>query len=269
MRPFSLATCALVLAGTIVAAPSAPARANAFCPLTIATVQDLTILGRPSTYGVAIEVDPGDTSSVRLRIDSATTRYAVDYTDIEYAAGPAPLQTKRYFTLPPGERVQAAWVQSTGTALGVMLECPLTKPYSPDAPPPSNPATVAAIAADQKNLLNSFSTKTVAAPAQSFGKVEARTCTQPYAPARAILPVQPDVPPAARAVKATGTVQLRVDLDETSTVVDTILGRSSGFAPLDHAALVAAAKSSYRTETFGCRSIAASYPFSVSFGTSP
>ena len=55
------------------------------------------------------------------------------------------------------------------------------------------------------------------------------------------------------------------DLDETSTVVDGFVVRSSGFAPLDRAALNAALKSSYRTETFACRSIASSYQFAVTF----
>ena len=81
--------------------------------------------------------------------------------------------------------------------------------------------------------------------------------------------MQPDDLPAARAVRASGTTVLRVDLDETSTVVGAQIIRSSGYAPLDRAALAAAQKSSYRTESFACRPVASTYQFTVTFGSQP
>jgi TonB family protein len=101
---------------------------------------------------------------------------------------------------------------------------------------------------------------------KSFGAATVESCSQPYAPPRAILPVQPEALPAARAVHATGTTIVRVDLDETSTVVGSAVVRSSGYAPLDRAALAAAQKSSYRTESFACRPVASTYQFTVTFG---
>jgi TonB family protein len=79
--------------------------------------------------------------------------------------------------------------------------------------------------------------------------------------------MQPDDLPAARAVHASGTTVVRVDLDETSTVVGAAVVRSSGYAPLDRAALAAAQKSSYRTESFACRPVASTYQFTVTFGS--
>ena len=262
MRLSALAACVAILAGTIVAVPAAPARANVFCPVTIGAVENLATLGRSNTFGVLLDFDAGATGSVRMRVDSATSRYAVDFNDIE-TIGAIPLRTRRYFTLPAGETVKAAWIESTGTTPESRLECPITRPYSVDAPPPPNARS---LDADQQNLLNNFSSRTQAVTPSAFGKAEARTCTQPFAPPRAILPIQPDWPPQARAVRATGTVLLRVSLDETSSVIDATVMRSSGFAPLDRAAIAAALKSSYRTETFGCRSVASTYVFTVTFG---
>jgi TonB family protein len=68
-------------------------------------------------------------------------------------------------------------------------------------------------------------------------------------------------------VHASGTTVVRVDLDETSTVVGAAVVRSSGYAPLDRAALAAAQKSSYRTESFACRPVASTYQFTVTFGS--
>lgn len=267
MRLFSFAACAIVVAGTIVAVPPAPARANAFCPVTIAAVENLAPLGRASTYGVLLDFDAGDTASVRMRVDSATTRYAVDFNDIEII-GSIPLRAKRYFLLPTGERVVSAWIESTGTTPESRLECPITRPYGADEPASTNPRAVAALNVDRQTLLNSFSTRTLTTRPQTFGKAEARSCAQPYAAPRAILPVQPETPAAARAVRAAGTAVLRVDLDEASSVLNVTVVRSSGFAPLDRAAVAAAAKSSYRTETFGCRSVASSFQFTVTFSGS-
>ncbi len=145
------------------------------------------------------------------------------------------------------------------------MECPVTHPYAADAPAPVDPKIIAQLQTDRRLITDNFSTKTPTQQPKSFGAATAQTCNQPYAPPRAILPVQPDPMPDARAVHASGTTILRVDLDETSTVVGTTVVRSSGYAPLDRAAIAAAQKSSYRTESFACRPVASSYQFSITF----
>jgi TonB family protein len=266
MKFLALGVATIVASASLAGAPT-PARANIFCPATVAAVVNLAALGRGNTYGVLLDFDPGDTTSVRLRVDSTATRYAVDFNDVA-AIGTVPLRTRRYFVMPAGERVVAAWVESTGTGPEVRTECPLTSPYQIDAPGTTDPRLGRQLEADRRTLRDTFSTRTPTVTPRSFGAAEVRSCTQPYAPPRAILSVPADVPADVRAVKASGTVIVRVDLDETSSVVDGFVVRSSGFAPLDRAALTAALKSSYRTETFACRSIASSYQFAVTFSGS-
>ena len=223
--------------------------------------------GSPDTYGVLLDFDPGETATVRLRVDSATTRYAVDFDDVGHI-GNNVVRARRYFVLPEGEKVVAAWVESTGLTPTSRMECPVTRPYAADEPAPVNPAAVAAIQTDTRSLRDSFSTKTPTVQPKSFGAATAASCAQPYAPPRAVLPVQPDPLPAARAVHASGTTVVHsVDLGETSTVVGAVVVRSSGYAPLDRAALAAAQKSSYRTESFACRPVASTYQFTVTFGS--
>jgi TonB family protein len=266
MKFLALGAAAMVAAASLAVTPQ-PAHANVFCPATVAAVENLGTLGRGNTYGVLLDFDPGDTTSVRLRVDSASTHYAVDINDAE-VPGAAPVRIRRYFVMPPGERVLAAWIESTGTSPDVRTECPLTSPYQFDAPGTPDLRLARQLDIDRHALRDSFSTKTPTLTPRSFGPAEPRACTQPYAPPRAILPVNADLPPEVKAVKASGTVIVRVDLDETSSVVDGVVVRTSGFAPLDRAALNAALKSSYRTETFACRSIASSYQFAVTFGGS-
>ena len=266
MKYLALGVAGIVAAASLAVAPP-PARANVFCPATVAAVENLATLGRGNTYGVLLDLDPGEETSVRLRVDSTATRYAVDINDIE-PIGALGLRARRYFVMPPGERVVAAWVESTGSGPEGRTECPLTSPYQFDAPPPLDARQARLLEADRRLLRDSFSTRTPTLTPRSFGAAQNFACTQPYAPPRAILSVPADVPPEARAVKASGTVIVRVDIDETSTVVDGLVVRSSGFAPLDRAALTAALKSSYRTETFACRSIASSYQFAVTFSGS-
>jgi TonB family protein len=255
----------LAAAAIVMTAPPAPARANVFCPVTIAAVTDLAVLGRQDTYGVLLDFDPGDTASIRMRVDSATARYAVDFDDIG-PIGNSGARARRYFVMPPGEKLMTAWIESTGLSANSRMECPITRPYASDEPAPVDPRVAAALETDRRALRDDFSTRTPTVQPQSFGAATVASCTQPYAPPRAILPVQPDPLPAARAVHASGTTVVRVDLDETSTVVGAAVVRSSGYAPLDRNALAAAQKSSYRTESFACRPVASTYQFAVSFG---
>ena len=269
MKFLAAALAATVAGATLVlGSPPKPAAANVFCPITIAAIANLAIVGQADTYGVILDVDPSDVTSVRLRIDSATTRYAVDFNDIG-PIGETAARARRYFVMPPGEKLVAAWVESTGLRPESRMECPITRPYAADAPAPINPRTLAANDVDRRSIRDSFSTKTITAQPTSFGPATTASCSQPFAPPRAILPVQADLPPAARAARATGTAIVRVDLDETSSVVGSAVVRSSGYAPLDRAALAAAQKSSYRTESFACRPVASSYQFTVTFGSIP
>jgi TonB family protein len=266
MKFLAAALATTVAAASLVAtAPPAPARANVFCPVTIGALTNLAILGRQDTYGVILDVDPGDVTSVRMRIDTATTRYAVDFNDLG-PIGDTGARARRYFVMPPGEKLTAAWVESTGLRPESRMECPITRPYAADAPAPINPRALTGLDTDRRSIRDSFSTKTLTIQPKSFGPATLESCSQPYAPPRAILPVQADVPQAARAVRATGTTIVRVDLDETSSVVGSAVVRSSGYAPLDRAALAAAQKSSYRTESFACRPVASTYQFTVTFG---
>jgi len=266
MKYLAAALAATISAAALVAtAPPAPARANVFCPATIAALANLAVLGRQDTYGVVLDLDPGDTASVRMRVDSTTTRYAVDFNDVGQLATDAS-HGRRYFVLPPGERLVAAWIESTGLRPDSRMECPITHPYAADAPAPVDPRIATAVDVANRALRDNFSTRTPTIQPTSFGATTPPACSQPYAPPRAILPVQPDALPAARAVHATGTTVVRVDLDETSSVVGASVVRSSGYAPLDRAALAAAQKSSFRTESFACRPVASSYQFAVTFG---
>jgi TonB family protein len=259
----SLATLALA----VFIAPH-PAQANVFCPVTVGAVASLSILGRESTYGVLLDIDPGDTASVRLRVDSDRTRYAVDIDDLPIAST-TPLRAQRYFTLPAGERAIEAWVESTGRSPQSRLDCPITRPYNANEPTPLNPRIVAERAANRRFLIDNFASKTPTLAPTAFGMVAPQSCAQPFALPRATLAAPPVYPTDARALHATGVTTVRVDLDETSAVVGTSVVHSSGYASLDRAAQEAALKSTYNTESFACRSIASSLIMDVTFNGAP
>jgi TonB family protein len=255
------------LAFPVLIAPH-PAQANVFCPVTIGAVTNLAILGRESTYGVLLNIDPGDTASVRLRVDSQRTRYAVDVNDLPIA-DLAPLTARRYFTLPPGERAVDAWIEATGRSPESRLDCPITRPYNAFEPAPVEPRIIASRAESRRFLIDNFSSKSIPLTPTAFGMVEPQSCSQPFAPARATLAAPPEYPADARALRATGITTVRVDLDENSAVVGVTVTRSSGYASLDRAAEDAAQKSTYRTESFACRSIASSFIMDVTFNGVP
>jgi TonB family protein len=264
MKLLALAVAAALTASSLVATLGGPARANAFCPVTIAAITNLAILGRPDTYGVMLDLDPSDAASARLRIDSTTTRYAVDINDLG-PVGAVPIQVKRYFSLAPGDQLAAAWIESTGTSPDARLECPITHPYAANAPTPIDPRTIRENKAAQDALRDTYSTKTAVLTATSFGPAQPTSCALPYAPPHALADITPAAPPGANAVHANGITIVRVDLDETSAVVRAQVVRSSGFAPLDAAAIAAARGASYKTQIFDCRPVASAFQFTVSF----
>jgi hypothetical protein len=199
MKLLALAAAAAVTAASFLVSGAAPARANAFCPVTIAAVTNLAILGRADTYGVMLDLDPSDVASVRLRVDSTTTRYAVDISDLG-PVGAAPIQAKRYFRLAPGDQLVSAWIESTGTSPDARLECPITRPYAAGAPAPIDPRVVRETTVAETALRDSYSTKTPVLPATSFGNVQPQTCPAPYAPAR-----RPCTPTASRSCASSST----------------------------------------------------------------
>jgi len=251
-----LLSFAAMLSVALPFALAVPAQANVFCPVTIATLADVSYQGRPDTYGVLLDFDRGDTQSARLRIDTDKTRYALDV-NITQTMTFSGLRIMKYFTVGSGEHVLGAWVQSTGLGPTQRLDCPITAPWSPNLNPPSTPSAQLAADHDRRLVTDGYGANrnNVMVPIP-FGPAAQLACSQPFADARALAPIQPAFPPEARAVNATGVVELHVDLDDTGAVFGAEVSRSSGFAPLDRAALDAAKRGRYTTATFACRPIA-------------
>jgi uncharacterized protein len=93
-------------------------------------------------------------------------------------------------------------------------------------------------------------------------------CARPNVPAMVLNAVTPDTPPIAQQQGISGTVQVVVSLDPTSRVVGTRI-MSSPSAILNQAALAAARASTFQTEIYECRPIAADYIYTVSFNSQP
>jgi protein TonB len=259
----SPAVLAAILSATSV---PPPASANVFCPATIATLADVSFQGRPNTYGFLLEVDRGDTRSVRVRVDTDATRYAIDVNDVPLMTFNG-LRLTRYFTLPAGEHPAAAWVQSTGLGVAERLECPITAPWSPNAAPPVTPSGQLAADRDRKTLVDGFgAARNAVVTPTSFGPAAQQACSHPFAAAHALAPIKPAFPPEARAVNATGVVELTVDVDDTGALVGAAVSRSSGFAPLDRAALETAKHAKYAAATFSCRPTATTLTLTTGFG---
>jgi TonB family protein len=261
---------ALFLAAALAAVPlggiPAPAAANQFCPATIAALADLSVSGHPGTWGVMLDVDAGDTRSIRVRVDTNQTRYAIDVNDVPLMTYNG-VQMIKYFALPPGEHVVAAWVNSTGVTPTQRLDCPVTSPWAPDLPAPANPAAQQREDRDRREIVDGYATRTLGLVAPTaFGASTAPTCAQPNAPAHPLAPIRPPFPPEARAVNATGVVQIRADIDDAGNLVDAEVVRSSGFAPLDRTALETAKRTRYAAAMFACRPTASTVQLTVGFG---
>jgi TonB family protein len=260
----------LISAALAAALPSAavprPAAANVFCPVTIGAIADLAAVGRTGTYGILLEVDRGDTRSARVRIDTDRTRYALDVNDIPLMTFSG-VRVTRYFTLPPDEHPVAAWVQATGLGPNERLDCPVTAPWSPDAPPPSSPSAQDTADRDRQTAIDSFGSRTTVVTPIAFGPNTPPACAHPFTAAAPLAPLHPAFPPEARSVNATGVVEMHLDLDDSGAVVDARITRSSGFAPLDRAAIATARAARYAPATFACRPIATGLDLVTGFGT--
>jgi TonB family protein len=253
-------TAALPLAGV-----PRPAAANVFCPVTIGAVADLSAVGRYGAYGILLNVDRGDTRSVRVRIDTDRTRYALDVNDIPLMTFTG-VRVTRYFTLPADEHPIAAWVQATGLAPTERLDCPITSPWSPNAPP-ATPEAQAAADRDRQTAIDSYGSRTAMLTPVAFGANTPPACARPFTPAAPLAPLHPPFPPEARSVNATGVVELHLDIDDTGAVVNALVTRSSGFAPLDRAAVATARSAQYAAATFACRPIASELDLTTGFGS--
>jgi TonB family protein len=265
-----LTLSAALLVALPLACPSA-ARANIFCPVTIASLADVSFEGRPDTWGMLLDFDRGDTRAVRVRIDTDRTRYALDVND--QPNNPIPIMTfsgerlLRYFSVGAGERVIGAWVESTGIAPTQRLDCPITAPWSQNMTPPSTPAGVQAADRDRHAVLDGFGTRSslVMTPTP-FGPMTQLACSQPFSDAHPLAPIRPPFPPEARAVNATGVVELQIAVDDRGNAIAASVTRSSGFAPLDRAAVNAATAGRYAAASFACRPIATIITLVTGFG---
>jgi protein TonB len=92
-------------------------------------------------------------------------------------------------------------------------------------------------------------------------------CALPHKDATTTRPVEPDYPDLARQQGAVGTVQVKVSLSPTGSVVSTSVYKSSGNALLDKAALSAARASSYAPEVEDCAPVAGTYLFRADFNS--
>jgi TonB family protein len=261
----SLLLAAALAAALPLAGAPRPAAANVFCPVTIGALADLAAVGRTGTYGILLDADRGDTRSVRVRIDTDRTRYALDVNDVPLMTFSG-VRLTRYFTLPPDEHPLAAWVQATGLGPTQRLDCPVTALWSPDTPPPSTDAARADADRDRQAAIDAFSTRTTLVTPLGFGPAAPPACARPSSPAAPLVPLRPPFPPEARAVNATGVVELHLDVDDTGTVVDARVTRSSGFAPLDRAAVVTALAARFAPATVDCRPFATGLDLTTGFG---
>jgi protein TonB len=91
------------------------------------------------------------------------------------------------------------------------------------------------------------------------------TCVQPHVDATTTNPVVPDTPETAREQGATGTVQVKVALSATGSVLSATVYKSSGSPLLDGAALHAAQQSAYAPELDDCIKVSGEYIFRADF----
>ncbi len=103
---------------------------------------------------------------------------------------------------------------------------------------------------------------TPAATATASGPCAGHADTDPTV---AATPDAADIPPQARASKASGTAAVRVSLDAEARVLQANLTVSSGNAGLDAVAVQMARGASYTPKYVGCKAVAGDYTFTVKF----
>lgn len=90
------------------------------------------------------------------------------------------------------------------------------------------------------------------------------TCTRPDSPARVLTVARPEFPTDAMMSGTTGTVQVRIELDEQSKIVGKPIAISGPFE-LRAASIVSAKNSTFQTQIVNCVPVKSTYRFAVSF----
>ncbi len=91
------------------------------------------------------------------------------------------------------------------------------------------------------------------------------TCVSRHVDAQATQLADPEMPPIAAMMHATGSVKVLVDLDESGKLKGTSVLASSGNAALDRAALETVRESEFSPEKIDCQGVAGSYAVIVDF----
>jgi protein TonB len=91
------------------------------------------------------------------------------------------------------------------------------------------------------------------------------TCVSRHVEAQPTRFADPETPIIASRLHEGGSVEVRVDLDETGTVMGTYVLASSGNAALDRAALKSIRASAFSPEQVDCKSVPGSYAVFVEF----
>jgi TonB family protein len=74
-----------------------------------------------------------------------------------------------------------------------------------------------------------------------------------------------DIPPQARASKASGTAEIHVEIDQDGHVTNTTVAQSSGDAGLDGVAMQMAKDATYTPALIKCKPVASVYTYTVEF----
>ena len=93
----------------------------------------------------------------------------------------------------------------------------------------------------------------------------ATVCAKPHVDAHAVHLMEPAYPNSARLRALSGTVTVKVTLDETGMLQAVSIYKSSGDADLDQAALDAAQKSTYAPEFENCRPVGGAFLVRMDF----
>ncbi len=199
---------------------------------------------------------------VSLVADSATQRYTVTYhglpfevrTPAAYKGGPERFSTAPLLVRLPAKELRDATVTLIDSNSDKPLDCTPQRddfeqkhPTTTSSPPPwASPAT------------GSVAKPTVAAapPAE---------CQQPYTPVKLERAAHADYPEMAIRERATGRVNIAVEVDSGGKVLSAGVYSSSGWKSLDESAMNAAASSKYKPEVFRCAAVGGVYLFTADF----